>query len=172
MNEIWKDVKGYEKLYSVSNEGRVKNKYTGKILKPSNDKDGYLLLGLRQNKKTNMKRVHRLVAEAFINNDEHKPQVNHIDGNKINNCVNNLEWCTDMENKHHAYKTGLYSGKKRSGYISKGKTVEQYDISGVLIAQWRCIREASKNLKIDGSSISKACIGKLKTAGGYVWKYC
>jgi len=113
MNEIWKDIKGYEGIYEVSNLGRVRsiprngtiNKT--KILSPALI-HGYYSLCLR-NKNKKMHRVSRLVAQAFIPNPENKPEVNHIDGNKKNNVVCNLEWNTASENMLHAFKTGLHN---------------------------------------------------------------
>ena len=117
MQEVWKDIKGYEGLYQVSNLGRArsldryvrngtsnKNIKRGKILKPCATRDGYLQLNLIKNKKKKVSTVHRLVAKAFIVNFENKPCVNHIDGNKQNNNVENLEWVTYSENTIHAIK--------------------------------------------------------------------
>lgn len=124
MNEIiWKDVTSFEGKYQVSNKGQVKsldrevyysNGYTqyhlGKILTPILHSNGYLYVGLHDKKRTRSKSVHRLVAEAFIPNPDNKPCVNHKDGNKHINCVENLEWCTYSENHIHAIKTGLHLG--------------------------------------------------------------
>lgn len=108
MKEEWKDVIGYEGFYEISNFGNVKSLYTNKILKSDSvDKFGYVRFSATKNKIQKIKRVHRLVAEMFIPNPNNLPQVNHKDGNKLNNHVNNLEWCSDSENKKHAYKTGL-----------------------------------------------------------------
>lgn len=98
MKEIWKDVKGFEGLYFVSNKGNVKNN-RGKILKPWFKRYGYLDLKLTKNRKQYHKQVHRLVAEAFIPNPKNKPQVNHINGFKFWNTVENLEWVTNKENQ-------------------------------------------------------------------------
>lgn len=111
MNEIWKDVVGYENRYMVSNLGRVKRLPNGKgsnlkeLIKSTNrrSKDGYVMITLPNGEKP----LHRLVAEAFIPNPYNKETVNHIDGNKLNNCVTNLEWATRHEQLQHAYKLGL-----------------------------------------------------------------
>ena len=123
MEEIWKDIKDYAGLYQVSNFGRVKalekkrlcNQFGGfciskeKIMKFGIDKNGYYLINLSKNNKTSTKRVSRIVAETFISNPDNFPQVNHINGIKTDNNASNLEWCTDNENKKHAFRTGLKS---------------------------------------------------------------
>lgn len=102
-NELWLDISGYENLYQVSNHGRIKSlnyRRTGKeqILKQATNKDGYKFVSLRKNGKGKTFTVHRLVAKAFIPIIENKVEINHIDCNKTNNCVSNLEWCTHKEN--------------------------------------------------------------------------
>lgn len=125
--EIWKDVKGYEGSYQVSNLGRVKSldreiksrygfrKIKGIILKEIPDKDGYYRVNLKESQNGKTKNIHRLVATAFIDNKENKPQVNHINGVKNDNNVNNLEWSTLSENRQHAYNTGLQNSFTRRG---------------------------------------------------------
>ena len=103
--EIWKPVKGFETLYQVSSLGRVSN--YRKILAAQTMPKGYITIVFKVNQIANNRLVHRLVAEAFIENPEGKPEVNHIDGDKSNNSVSNLEWCTSSENKRHALDTGL-----------------------------------------------------------------
>ena len=116
--EIWKDVVGYSN-YEVSSIGRIRNKRTGNILKPIVDKDGYFRVHLNNDR--NIKIVHRLVAEAFVENPLKKPQVNHIDGNKSNNSYENLEWCTSFENNMHALDTGLRNIRKPVRIIETGE---------------------------------------------------
>lgn len=121
MQEVWKDIKGYEGLYQVSNLGRVKslpkyykNNYLSqeKILKPHKRKDGYLIVDLYKNRIRKPFRVHKLVMINFIGESE-KLDINHIDGNKENNNINNLEYCTRKENMIHAVKLGLSKGCKK-----------------------------------------------------------
>lgn len=109
--EIWKPIEGYEGRYEISNLGRVKSFYREEtILKPTTSFNGYYRLSIRINKTRKTIKVHRLVAKAFIPNPNNYPQVNHIDGNKKNNNLNNLEWCNSKMNIRHAYEIGL---KKR-----------------------------------------------------------
>ena len=116
MIELWKDIKDYEGFYQVSNLGRVKSLSRsiydsrgymiyrkGKIKKPSFDKNGYPQIGLCKNGTVITRKIHRLVAEAFIPNPENKPEINHKDEDKLNNCVDNLEWVTEKENVNYGY---------------------------------------------------------------------
>lgn len=147
------------------------NNYRIKKLKPFFNKKKYLQVDLSGH----TQRVHRLVAEAFIPNPDNKPQVNHKDGNKTNNCVDNLEWATNQENVLHSYRVLLRNpslsqlGKfgKRS---FRHKTIEQIK-DGCVIATYYGAEEAKRETGIDGSSIHKACHHKYKTAGGYQWRY-
>lgn len=174
--EIWKDIKGYEGLYKVSNYGRVKSLNYNKTkkekeLKLYKNKKGYFSVNLYLNKKIHSKLVHRLVAETFIPNPKNKPQVNHIDGDKTNDKVDNLEWVTNKENVIHSWKTGL--SKKKYGKQTNCKKVNQYTLTGDFIKTWDSIKDASKDLKIDSSHISKCCKQRKyhKTTGGYIWRY-
>jgi hypothetical protein len=117
--ENWKAVEGYEGLYEVSDQGRVRSldRYTtgkrnrlikGKVLANAHNELGYCIVQLCKDGVPKKTRVHRLVARAFIPNPEEKPYVNHLDGNPSNNTAQNLEWCTQKENIQHAYATGLY----------------------------------------------------------------
>lgn len=106
VEEMWQPISGYEYSYEISNFGRVRNKRNGRILKPYFNDKGYLSVKLFCKNKGKHKRVHRLVAEAFIPNIGAKPQVNHIDHNKKNNAVWNLEWVTPQENTDHEIRSG------------------------------------------------------------------
>lgn len=176
MQEVWKDIKGYEGLYQVSNLGRVKSLTRKGVpferyLKPYiNKRNGYVYCYLTIKEKEKNLRLHRLVAEAFIPNPENKPEVNHEDGNKENCCVSNLYWTTRSENQKHAYKTGLQK-HKRGNNSKLAKKVIQHDKDGNLIKEWESIIDVERTLGIYGSNISKCCKGKHKTAGGYIWRY-
>jgi len=143
--------------YYVSSLGRFKNN-KGIIMKNYKNSE-YIYIQI--NKKRHA--LHRLIALVFIENQENKPFVNHIDGNKLNNLINNLEWVTKSENTIHAYKTGLV--KK---FVRK---VNQYDKNMNLIEQFESIISASKDLLIDKGSIGHSCTGKNNTAGGYIFRY-
>lgn len=141
--EIWRDVIGYEGLYQVSDKGNVKSldimrngktkKYLikGQVLKKSITNWGYHRAALYKDRKRQYFKVHRLVAIAFIDNSEDKPQVNHIDGDKLNNNLNNLEWSTRIENMQHARTTGLMPNVSTSTYFiikdDLGHIISQYD---------------------------------------------
>lgn len=184
--EIWKDIVGYEGLYQVSNKGRIKSKarkgnWKETILKLSETKDHYSIVTLSKKGIEKTKRVNRLVAEAFISNPQNKPQVNHIDGNKENNCVDNLEWVTNRENIIHAYKHKLMTAEistmslgsysKRGEENPKSKRVYQFDINGNFIASYGSVREAARRTKIHSNNISRCCLNKSKLAGNYIWSY-
>lgn len=166
MKEQWKEIKGFPK-YQISTLGNIKSltkKKKGGLLVPQINQKGYYSVLLYKDGKPNSKKIHRLVAETFIPNVENKEQVNHIDGNKLNNNINNLEWCTNSENQIHAYKNKLEKPRYQ-------RIIEQYDLEGNYIRTFEYIRDAGKSLNIDESSIAKCCRGKRKSAGNYIWKY-
>jgi hypothetical protein len=125
MQEIWKPVKGYEGIYEVSNFGNVKNNVKVLSLRVNR---GYQYITLYKDGKTSSKAVHRLVAIAFIPNAKSKPEVNHIDGDKLNNHINNLEWCTPSENAIHAYATGLKKPRKASGELNENAKLTRKEV--------------------------------------------
>lgn len=167
----WANVAGYEGSYEVSNDGLVRNAKTGKLLKFSYTYNGYQKAELYKRVKGKLLKkaymVHRLVATAFIENTENKPQVNHIDGCKTNNCVNNLEWCTQSENLAHSVRIGLRDMSCCTDVTKK--KVAQYDDNGTLLKLWDSMSDAGRSLKIPVSNISHCCSGKIKHAGGYIW---
>lgn len=156
----------------------MKAKVKGRMLKQSLNNYGYLTVFLMKDGKGKTCYIHRLVAETFIQNIENKPQVNHIDGNKKNNCVNNLEFCTLKCNVQHAWNTGLCEAVRnnfklhhsKNAHRSKKKVI-QYNLNGDFIKKWQGMTDAGKQLNILVSSISDCCKGRYKTAGGYKWKY-
>lgn len=186
MKEIWKDIKGYEGLYQVSNLGNVKSlkrkrfNYrlqkiitvnSEKTLKSSLDGKNYLFVTLQNDKSRKNSKLHRLVAEAFIPNPNNLPQVNHIDGNKHNNNVNNLEWCSGSYNVQESFRLGL---SKKGKFHPHSKPVIQYDLKGNFIKNWDCVIDAIKSLNLSKyahSSIGLCCKGKLNNAYGYKWRF-
>ena len=171
--EVWKDIKGFEGMYQVSSIGRVKSldryvgyKKSGKRLVKGQEKiqtvtdKGYLKVTLCKDGTGKTREVQRLVAEAFIPNPENKEQVNHIDGNKFNNYVENLEWCTPSENTVHAKKV-LKQGIKQ---------VNQYDLQGNFIATYSSLKEAGEKTGVPKCSISNVVCGRRKKAGNFKWK--
>ena len=170
--EIWKDIQGYEGLYQVSNLGNVKNKIQPylkqeKIYKKFSNSNGYLFVGLRKDKKRKFKYIHRLVAEAFIPNPNNLLQINHKDENKQNNCVNNLEWCTNKYNQNY----GTIKERKKNSYkIKNNYLIAQYDKNMSLIKFHNSFREIERKLKYDHCAISRCCKNKQKTSYGYVWR--
>lgn len=174
--EIWKDIKGYEGKYQVSSLGRIKSLYrwNGKafysrehIIKSYINKNGYVYIALMKNNKNKNCRLHRLVAEAFIPNPENKLQINHIDGNKQNNRVDNLEWCTASENIQHAYDNNLNNNDKQKIKIA------QYDMNGNLLNVYQSLIEASNKTGVHLSKISLCINNKYKYRNKkekYIWK--
>lgn len=159
--EIWKDIKGYEGLYQVSNMGEVRRVGRNKPLYKS--LRNYYGVKLSKNNIKKYFNIHKLVAETFIPNLSNKEQVNHIDGNKLNNNVENLEWVTPSENTKHAYINRLSKPTKISPVL-------QYDLQGNFIREYSSIKEARENVP-NTAQISGVCCGHRKTAGGYIWKY-
>lgn len=180
MQEIWKDIAGYEGLYQISNLGNVKSlnyNHTGnpRLLSPKNHHTGYKLVMLCKNGHKENKTVHALVADAFIPNPEEKPCINHIDGNKGNNTVSNLEWATLSENTRHAIKSNLradtYMRGMKGSLSPIKKPVLQCDKSGKIIKKWSCISEAARYFQCSPSTIINCCAGRIKSCKGYLWKY-
>ena len=182
LNEEFKDIQDYEGLYQISNYGRVKSLYKIdknnhstplkilRLYKHGTGDNQYLVVNLSNGGKEKVKYVHRLVAQTFISNPQDKPQVNHEDGCKFNNCVYNLQWCTNGENQRHALRNGL---KKPATGLNCGNTrkVVQYTKNNEVVKVWDYITLASKKLNIKLSNIINCCQNKIPSAGGYKWKY-
>jgi len=178
--EVWFDIIGYDGFYKLSSFQRIKSlKRTiiragrmavipEKILKQNFDGE-YLRLSLYRNGIINLTAVHRIVAIQFIPNPLKKKDVNHINGIKIDNRVENLEWMTRSENIKHAYENGLSHSYKGADHV-KSKWVIQCDLYGNEMAQFGSQHEASRMTGISQTSISSCCLGKLKSAGGFKWK--
>ena len=153
--EVWVDAKGYPG-YEVSSEGRIRNKKTGRILHQYEGTAGYLQLSLRvDNAQTNV-RSHRLIADSFFDGDHEGKDVNHIDGNKKNNFIGNLEFCTRQENIRHAFDVGLKEGSRKV-QIRVIETGEVYE----------SIRDCNRVTGFDHSAISKCLSGKQDNYKGY-----
>ena len=199
MQEEWKKIAEFPN-YSVSNMGRVRNDRKNTLMGNSYDSKGYYRVALSKNNKRHARRVHRLVAMAFIPNPQNKEQVNHLDGNKTNNVVSNLEWCTNQENQDHyweyldngnrskkiskrvkeAYKKNpnLSVQKRIAFQKNKAKIIEgtKLKLSKKIIRVedgkiYNSISDASTELNISDGNIIAVCKGKRRAAGGYHWKY-
>lgn len=178
--EIWKNIKEYPN-YAVSNQGRVINIKTKKILKPNKKKNGYLEYRLYKSGKIYYLLAHRLVAIAFIENKRKVPFINHKNEIKTDNRVENLEWCTHKENCN--YGTAIYRRvihtdfKKRNKNINfikgtkKGKRVYQYDLKGNCVQVYNTCKEAAIKNNINITNICNCAKGIQKTAGNYIWSY-
>lgn len=169
--EIWKDIEGYEGKYQVSSLGNVRSlnyKHTGKekLLKPGNDKDGYLTVCLYKIGKMKLCKVHRLVAKAFIPNPDNLPCINHKDECKTNNMWLNLEWCSHKYNVHYSHNW------EKSKEVTR-KPVLQFTKDGVFVKEYESTREAERKTGIRQTHISRCCLCRkgFKSAGNYIWKF-
>jgi len=181
--EEWKNIAGMKGLYQISNHGRIKSfrkKPQGKVLSVKNSTGWYLGCILCVNGKRHSVRIHRLVAETFIPNPESKPEINHKDGNKQNNHINNLEWTFRKENWDHAMKTGLANFKAmnhRNKFINP-KPVLQIREDGKIIGKFHNCKEAGKLTGVCARNIHQVASkteykpGLIrKQAGGYRWEF-
>lgn len=185
--EIWKDISNFKGYYQISNYGRVRSltrfdgirERKGQMIKPILKSNGYLQVGLRKKGKRKYMGVHRLVAQHFLDNHENKSQVNHIDCNKQNNNVTNLEWVTPRENLIHAHKNGLVNVRKgkthpfhgKCGALSKSaKPVIRFNRETGEMKLYKA-KILAKDDGFDPTSISKCCHKKMKTHKGYEWYF-
>ena len=180
MKEIWKDIKGYEDCYEISNLGRVRSKhrkvlqfckgvkteftYKGVLLKPQLINSGYYVVSLYKSSIQKKFLVHRLVAEAHLDNSNNLTQINHKDEDKLNNCADNLEWCSvnyNMTYNNRAKKVGQKIGKKIFVYDKNYKQINIFNSS----------KEASYFLHIPDRGIRKACCRENHLYKNYIWSY-
>lgn len=181
MKEIWREHPYYNGIYLISNMGRVKSVdqivpcksgatrvHKGKELKQFKNERGYLCVVITKGKKSKIKKVHRLVAETFIDNPQCKPQVNHIDCNKQNNNVTNLEWCTNAENMFHASKNGLVS---KNHFPIGGEFRKRRVCCIELHRVFDSIALAAKELKLHSANISFCCRNPDRKTGNYHFRY-
>lgn len=187
MKEVWKDIPNYEGLYQLSNLGNARslNRYVnhsknpnfkvlkkGKTLSLCIGSNGYINLILSKNNKTTTKSLHKLIAKMFLPNPNNYPCVNHINGIKTDNRVENLEWCSFSHNSKEAFRTGL-SIQKRGKENPASKKVIQYDLDGNFLKEWGSLGEIQRKTKLSKANVSKCCQQKkgYKTVGGFVWKF-
>lgn len=210
MEEVWKDVVGYEGLYQVSNLGRVKSLerliedkkgrlkrkrvYKEKLLHLNLCKNGYCIVCLFRNQKKKFSYVHRLVADAFIPNPERKPEIDHINGIRNDNRIDNLRWVSHKENMNNPIfkirqkelpklcgESSPNWGRKASKEklkrmsvgmaLAHGYSVLQFSKDGKFIKKWLCGAIAARELGLNINHIYDCCKGRLKTSGGFVWKF-
>lgn len=182
MEEVWKDIEGYEGLYQVSNLGRVrsldrvvKSERTGyktvygKIIKPSIQNTGYYYVLLYKDGKALRKTLHRIIAKAFIPNPDNKPQIDHINGEKTDCRIENLRWVTPGENNSNPHRCKEFSISKRgNGY----KKIIQYSLDGDFIKEWDGSKPAAMSLGKKSSTHIVDCLaGRKQSAYGYKWCY-
>lgn len=172
-----KEIIGFP-MYTLDEDGNVYSRYIkgggGSVsnnyrkLKPVIDITGYYIVSLiREDGKKIKKSIHRLLGELFIPNPENKEHINHKDGNKLNNRIDNLEWCTPKENFNHAVKLGLVDLSHKNKWVS----IDQFNFSGEFIKTYPSLAIAQKETNVPYPNIVKVCKGLRKSAGGYIWKY-
>jgi len=172
VSEIWKDIVGYEGKYQISSLGNIRSlRYNGgnhiRNLVPNDNGHGYLSIALCDGEgKRKLFYIHRLVADAFLDNTDNLPQVNHLDHDRKNNSVDNLEWCSVRDNLLYGTTHSRSVETLRATYPSR-KAVAQYDSLGNLVEIYGSAREAARKTGLNSSSISRCCNNKMKTTGGY-----
>lgn len=174
MEEIWKDVEGWEGQYQVSNLGRIKSFpktwWTGRHYITTPER---IIRGQGEYLKVKCGYIHQLVAKHFIPNPENKPTVNHKDGNKHNNCVNNLEWATYSENIKHAYNTGLNPSTKGipAWNSNRWRPVYKMDLNENILYKFNSLQEAADDINVPYKYIYKVCKGEISNTRGFKYKY-
>lgn len=196
MKEEWRDIPQYEGLYQVSNQGQIRSidrivrrngettkNLRGFILLPLYQKSGYMFVFLSKNGKAKRMDIHRAVELAFIPNPENKPEVNHINEDKTDNRVENLEWATIKENRNYGTRiargianrnqTGEKNGMfgKRGSLNPNSKKVLQYDLSGQFIREYDSVKMAAEMTHSNASSIARVANGYLKQTNSFIWRY-
>lgn len=163
-NEVeWRQVREHLN-YEVNSLGQIRHKKRKQILKPRSNNGGYQYVNFKVDGKNVNFAVHRIVANAFIPNPNGYAEVNHKDYDKMNNCVENLEWVTSSQNKQHAY-------LKEANQKSLGKSVEQYDLNNNYVQTFRTVSLAAQEMGCCVAAISNCCLGRTKTSQGYRWKF-
>lgn len=166
--EEWRDVAGYEGLYQVSSFGRIRSLARKKVLPVHNTSNGYFQVHLYREGKAKYAYVHRLVADAFcVHGNQLQNEVNHIDGDRINNRADNLEWCTRSEN----HRTEIYIRRQIEAKRRICKPVLQLTLEGEYIATFHGLHEASRQTGAPRHCIKKCCDGIARHAGGYRWQF-
>lgn len=170
--EQWKNIKGYDGKYQVSDLGRVRSLKNGNshILKTLLVANGYLQVALCKNGNIKRHLVHRLVADAFIPNPNNLPQVNHKDENKGNNVKTNLEWCTPKYNMNYGT-ARTRTIKAQRNHPNKSKPVYQYTLNGTFVKSYPSTMEVERQTGYGNSKISDCCRGRYKKAYGFIWSY-
>ena len=166
--ELWKEIPNFDGYY-INELGQVKSTKSFKgtkelILKPHKNQQGYLVYNLMKNGKVYLKPLHRLLMITFKENKENLPCINHIDGNKLNNSLGNLEWCTYGYNEREAYRLGLKKPRLKS------KPIIQLDKHGNIVNKWKNSYQLKK-FGYSPSNINMCCNGKRKTANGFIWRF-
>lgn len=167
----WKPIPGYEANYEVSDNGEFRRIKDSRTLKVFITEAGYGRVFLYKNSVRKSFLAHRLVAETFLGEPPASDsQVNHKDGQKLNNAVDNLEWCTASENMKHSFGIGLRENNKAKLLEKNHKEVNQYTMQGDLVKTWFSLSDAARSLNLSVSNICNCCKGRIKSTGGYTWR--